>query len=275
MHVEQGAGVHPDDPLVGVEQHVEGEVDLADGSHNGADVVVHRVPLDHAPPRLRVPDPRRVVQGQDGLEPGQSRRHQLGSAAEAGEEVRLDKAGRDAEVGLDPEPVQPHRHAVPVRAEPGQGGWITGVVVHHGEPGRHAAEHPVDLLRAVAAMGARGHQHHDVLDTDDALELVQDRRDDDVPRLRPGAVAHRDRDRGARAHQLPQRCAVPRCAQCGAHGCTRVGQCLGARRRDHVGAAGREPHREVTPAVRKVNLHDSSRTRPLPCRTRRPPGRPP
>ena len=63
-------------------------------------------------------DPRRVVQRQHRLEPGQARRDQLRAAAEAGEEVRLDEAGRDPDVGLDPAPVQPDRHAGAERARP-------------------------------------------------------------------------------------------------------------------------------------------------------------
>ena len=56
-------------------------------------------------------DALRIVQRHHRLEPGQARRHHLGSAAEAGEEVRLDESGRDADVGVQPLAIQVDGHA--------------------------------------------------------------------------------------------------------------------------------------------------------------------
>ena len=79
---------------------------------------------------LRVADPGRVVQRQHGVQPGQPGRDELRPAAEAGEEVRLDEAGRDPHVGLDPVAVEPDRDAVAVLAEPDRASRVVaGVVV--------------------------------------------------------------------------------------------------------------------------------------------------
>ena len=147
-----------------------------------ADVVVNRVALDDAP-AARPGRPIRAASCRVSTvsSPARPGRHHLRSAAEAREEVRLDEAGRDPEVGLDPEPVEPHRHAVPVRAGQVRAECVASVMVHHSEP-RSATPPSIRSISsgAVAAVGSGGDQDDDVLDRHDALELFEDRRDDDV-----------------------------------------------------------------------------------------------
>ena len=54
-------------------------------------------------------------------------------------------------------------------------------------------------------MGAGGDEHDDVVGPDDGLQLVEQRRDHQVPRLRPGAVAHGDGDGLPGSDALAQR----------------------------------------------------------------------
>ena len=105
MHREDLAAERPRDPLLVVEEDVEREVDPGRRGDR-PDGVVDGVALDDAPGRARVADPAGVVQLERRLEPGEARRDHLRAAAEAGEEVRLDEAGRDPEVRLDPLAVQ-------------------------------------------------------------------------------------------------------------------------------------------------------------------------
>ena len=111
---EQLAAERRDDALLAVEHDVEREVD-AGRRGDRADVVVHRVAVGDAPGGARVADARGVVQHEHRLQPGEPGRGQLRAAGEPGEEVRLDEAGGDADVGVDPVPVEPHRHLVAVR----------------------------------------------------------------------------------------------------------------------------------------------------------------
>ena len=78
----------------------------------GADEVVHgvAVPGDERGPG--VGDAAGMVRLQDGLGGGQPRAHRLGPTAEAGEEVGLDEAGDDADVGLHVLALQQHRRPV-------------------------------------------------------------------------------------------------------------------------------------------------------------------
>ncbi len=119
----------------------------------------------------------------------------FGPAAEAGEEVGLDEAGGDAHVGVEPQVVQPHRHVAGEPAEPAEAGVVAGVVVDHPDGGEHVTtEHVLQLGRGVAPMGAGGDEHDDAIEPDHGLQHVEQRRDHQVPRLGPGAVAHRDGD---------------------------------------------------------------------------------
>ena len=98
---EDIAGEGRGDLLIAIERHVDREMHR----HHPRDlahVVMDRIALGDAPRGTRVADVPGIVERHDRLESGQSGRHHLGPAAETGEEVRLDKAGGDADVGIEP-----------------------------------------------------------------------------------------------------------------------------------------------------------------------------
>ena len=98
---EHVAGEGGGDLLIAIERHVDREMHR----HHPRDlahIVVDRVPFGDAPRGARVTDVPGIVERHDRFESGQSGRHHLGPAAETGEEVRLDEAGRDPHVGFEP-----------------------------------------------------------------------------------------------------------------------------------------------------------------------------
>ena len=78
----------------------------------GPHEVVHRVARPRHEGGPGVGDAARVVRLQDGRAGGEPRADRLRAAAEAGEEVGLDEAGDDAQVGLDVLALQQHRRPV-------------------------------------------------------------------------------------------------------------------------------------------------------------------
>src|SRR4029077_5462414 len=112
-----------------------------------ADVVVDRVAVRDAPRGLRVADAGGIVQHEPRVQAGETGGDELRAAAEAGEEVRLDEAGGDAQVGLDPAGADVHRGAVAVLAGGGETRRGARVVVDDLDPlDELAAEHRLDLL---------------------------------------------------------------------------------------------------------------------------------
>ena len=232
MHGEELAAEGARDPLLAVEHDVEREV-RAGGRGDRAHVVVHGVALRDAPARVGVADARGVVQRQRRLEAREARGDELRTAGEAGEEVRLDEAGGDADIGGDPLAVEPHRHVGAVAAHPGQRALVAGIVVDDAHGGEHlVAEHRAQLVGRVAAMGAGGDEHDDVLEPHEALELLEQGGHDDLARLRARAVADADRDRPPAAHDLAQRRAGDGTAQRLEHRGARVGGGLRMQRLD-------------------------------------------
>ena len=202
-----------------------------------------------------VADAPRIVERERRLEARKTGSDQLRPAAEPGEEVRLDEAGRDADVRVDPLAVEPHRHVHHLSAVP-EAALVAGVVVHDSHSLEHVvAEHRVELGRGVAPMGAGGNEHDDVVGVDDALELVEHRRDHQMPRLRSGAVAHRDRNRLAGAHPCTERSAHRRAAQRGEQRSALVGHCLRLGRRDHDRALARHVDLHAGLSVCEPHLH--------------------
>ena len=125
-----------------------------------------------APGRGGVADPPAVVQVHHRLEPRQPRRHHLGAAGEAREEVRLDEPRGDADVGLHPLGVDPDRDAVIRPAEVGQRRVVARVVVDDPAVLDHfIAEHRPQLGVGVPAVRAGGDEDCDVLRCEDAVEL--------------------------------------------------------------------------------------------------------
>ena len=140
------------------------------------------------------------------LEAGETGRDHLRAAAEAGEEVRLDEAGRDPHVGLDPRAVEPHGHAAPSRPSQtsdaaSRASWLTT----RDRVDDVVAEHRPSSSSRVAAVRAGRDEDRRRPRRDDAVELVEDRRDHDRRAAAGGCRRTRDRDRLPGSHELAQR----------------------------------------------------------------------
>ena len=254
MGTREVSGEHVDDSLVAIEQHVEHEVDsrrLGDRPNR----VVHGVADSDAPGGVRIADAPRIVERERRLEPRKTGSVQLRPAAEAGKEVRLDEPGGDADVRVDPLAVEPHGHVHHLAAEL-EAARVASVVVHDPHALEHVgAEHRLELGRGVSPMGAGGNEHHDVVGVHDALELVEHGRDHQMPRLRSGAVAHRDRNRLAGTHASTERSAHRRAAQRGEQRSPLVGHCLRLGRRDNDRALARHVDLHAGLSVCEPHLH--------------------
>ena len=205
MHVEEVAREGLDDRVVAVDDHVDGEVGAGRGGDR-PDVIVNGVTDRLGPCRTGIADPGRVVEDHDGLEPRQPGSDHLRPSGEAREEVRLDEARRDPEVGVDPFAVKPHRHTSAGGPAEAQARSVACVVVD--DPDRvddGAPEHLYELVRRVAAMRSGRDEQSHIGKVDDVGELLEQRGDDDVTRLCSRAVADGDRDGGAPADRtLPE-----------------------------------------------------------------------
>ena len=80
----------------------------------------------------------------------------FGPAAETGEEVRLDEAGRDAHVGLQELAIQVDLDACGRRADASERRCVAAVVIDDAAAAQDVrAEHPLELAVGVAAVRAR------------------------------------------------------------------------------------------------------------------------
>ena len=231
---------------------------------------------------------RGVVQCQHRLQAGEAGRDQLRAAAEAGEEVRLDEAGGDAHVGVDPLPVQPDRaRRRPSLPDPAQAVLVAGVVVDHPDPVEHVSAPSMasQLGVRVAAVGAGGHEQHDVLGPDEAVQLVEQRPGSSpagaaagcrrTSRWRPSARA--GPGRAAAAPAVGARSAA-RTAACrvGHGGGGPGGHHEGPLRREVDGQAGLavgEPYQHCRPPSRPVGRSRYTRVAVPPKTAPPPPGR--
>ena len=183
MHGEDLAAERPGDPLLVIEQDVQGEVHPG-GRRDRADRVVDRIALDDAPGGTRVADPPRVVELERGREAGEPRSDHLGPAAEPGEEVRLHEAGRDPQVRGHPFPVEEDRD-VSDHPQVDLPRVVAGVVVLDPPLCEHVVtQHRPTLGDGRPAVGAGGDEDDDVLGSDDPVERLHDR-----PEHRAGEVA--------------------------------------------------------------------------------------
>ena len=105
-------------------------------------------------------------------------------------------------------------------------------------------------------MRARGDEHDDVLQAHEALELLEDGRHHDLPRLWARAVADADRDAAGAADDLPQRRAGDRLPQRLEHLDAFIGGRLRVQRLDDGGAVARQIDGEAIAPVRELDLHD-------------------
>ena len=200
---QQLAGEHRRDLLLTIECHVDREVD-ADHSRDLTHVVVDRVALGDAPGGARMTDALRVVQRHHGLETRKPGRDHLGAPAEPGEEMRLDEAGGDPNVGVQKLPVQMHGDTGGRASDIRQRRRVTGVVVDHAVAVEDvAAEHPLELGRRVRAVGSRGNQDRDVFRSD-LRHLFEERPQHLSTRLGAGDVAYGNGHALALTHELAQ-----------------------------------------------------------------------
>jgi hypothetical protein len=86
-------------------------VDVAQHAHDLQLLLVQRIADEVALDRERILHEARGVEGADGLVHARRRARHLAAARPAGHEVRLDEAGRDAQLGLDEAAVDLHRRA--------------------------------------------------------------------------------------------------------------------------------------------------------------------
>ena len=148
VHRQDRPGERPGDPLLVVQQDIEGEVDPGRRGDR-PDGIMHRIAVDDSPGRPRVADPPGVVQFEGRLETGEARRDHLGPAAEPGEEVRFDETRGDAHIRLDPLPRQADRD-VSDHAEADQAVGVAGVVIH--DPPRARTSAPSIASRSSAEL---------------------------------------------------------------------------------------------------------------------------
>ena len=204
VHGQDLAAECPGDPLLVIEQDVQGEID-AGGRRDRPDRIVDRIALDHAPGGSRIADPPCVVELEGGRHAGQSRGDHLGPTAEPGEEVRFDEARRDPKVRGHPFPVEQDRDISDV-PKVDLARDVAGVVVLDSPLREHVVtQHRATLTRGRCAMGAGGDQDDDVLRSDDAVERFHDRPEHEGPGLGSRDVAHGDRDALTRSGDLPER----------------------------------------------------------------------
>ncbi len=192
----QIAGKHGRDLLRAIQRDVHGEVD-AGHPRNLADIVVDRIAFGDAPRRVRVADPAGVVQDEHGFESGQARRHHLRSAAEPGEEMWLDEAGRDADVGVHPGAIQVHGHIGLRLPHEDEARRIPAVVVDDAIVAEDVgAEHRLELRGRVGAMRTGGDENRDVV-RPHVGHLGEERLEHLAAWLRPRDITDGDR------HTLP------------------------------------------------------------------------
>ncbi len=204
MHGQDLAAERAGDPLLVIEQDVQGEIDTG-GRRDLPDRIVDRIALDHAPGGSWIADPPRIVELEGGRQAGESRGDHLGPTAEPGEEVRFDESGRDPKVRGHPLPVEQDRHISDV-PKVDLAGVVAGVVVLDSPLRQHVVtQHRATLIHRRCAMCAGGDQDDDVLRSDDAVERLHDRPEHEGPGLGTRDVAHGDRHTLTRAGDLPER----------------------------------------------------------------------
>ena len=143
------------------------------------------------------------MERQNRLQSRETGSHHFRAAAEPSEEVRFDESGGDAKVSFDPGFVQPHGNAVTVLAQVHQRAIVAGIVVEDGHAVRDLVPHHcADLLVGVSAVGPGRDQDHHVLEPDNAVKLLENRRDHDVSWLGARSVADGDGDGRARPEQV-------------------------------------------------------------------------
>lgn len=214
------------------------------------------ISFGHAPRCVRVTNPPRIVQHEHGVEAGESGGNHLRSAAEAGEEVRFDKASRDADIGAHPRAIEEHRHASRRGADVRQTGRVAAVMVDDSIAAQDVgAQHHLQLRGRVGAMRPGRDENRDIRGAD-IPHLVEERPQHLATRLRAGDVADRDGDRLALSDELPQRWSADRRSERLNQRSMRIGNRRSENGLDHGGPFFRKLHFEPVDAVVQSAAHE-------------------
>jgi hypothetical protein len=190
------------DALSAVDEHIDGECDIrrsGDRPHG----VVDRVPLEDRECRAGIGDPGGAVELEHRVQPGQPGRDHLRTAAEPREEVRLHEPRRDADVRVDPLPVQPDGYSVDHPDEAQIRGLARVVIDDAPSLEDIVPEHLAPLPMGAAAMRAGRDQHDHVLRPHEPVEHIRDGGQHRLSWLRSRRITDRDR------HTRPTRDAFP------------------------------------------------------------------
>ncbi len=201
-----------------------------------------------------VPGP---VIAHDGLDVGDAGHDPLRTAAEAGEEVRLDEAGDDAEVGFDAVAVDPGGGAGAGGAEGDAGLVGFGFVVQDAVLGDDlGGKHALELGLRVGAMRAELVEEGDLVALNAVgMEVFQQPRDDAVVGSGAGDVREEDRDPGAGAEGVGQGRRPHGMGERVEEGALFVRQSGAVGGFDDLGAAVREFDIQDALSVRERDLH--------------------
>ncbi len=161
VSVDEVAGEDAGDGAAGVERYIEEE-----GGAGAQGDVAHFLPkgvaIGDAEGGVWVGDVGAAMIADDCLHAGDAGHDALWAAAESGEEVGLDEACDDADVGLDEMAIEQGGGAIGGDAELDEGVGIIGLVIEDAviaEDG--GGEHCLELLAGVWAMGAEGVEEGD------------------------------------------------------------------------------------------------------------------
>jgi hypothetical protein len=146
------------------------------------------------------------------------------AAAEAGEEMRFDEAGDDADIGLGQVAVDQGRGAVAHGAELRQNGGVFGFVIEDAvAAGDFGSEQFVQFRRRVGAVGAELVQQRDLI-ARHAGQIIQEPRDQAVVGRGSRQVGEGDANAVARLDPLAQRAGGDRLVEGGDDGGALIGQ---------------------------------------------------
>jgi hypothetical protein len=189
------------------------------------------------------------------LEPSAAGHDALGSTAEAGEEVRLDEASNDAEIGLDEVAIDQGGGAVAGGAELNQGVEVFGFMIEDAvaiDDGR--GQELTEFGVGVGSVGA------ELVEQGDPVagmrgEMIEQPGDDPVVGRGAGEIGESDADPVGGLDEFEQRRAADRVVQSIEDGLPFIRETGLMRGGDDRGAVVREFDRELTLAVSEHDVH--------------------
>jgi hypothetical protein len=237
---------------------VEGDVQQkagADAQGDIANFLPDRIANRNSKCRSRIANVAGVVIRHNRLQPGTTGHDPLRTAAEPGEEMRLDKAGDDAHIGLGEMLVDQGRCAVVHHPELLHGLRIFRLVIDHSVIlDDFRREHFLQLFNSVRSMRAKLVQKRDLFARDEA-EIVE--KPGDEPIIRRGArnVREGDTDLRARRDPITQRLGGNRSFKSAKDGLLLVRQARSVQGLDDSGDLVRQINGEVALSVSQLYLH--------------------